>query len=198
MIIWIPIGTRHVATLRGAAWKLVCCEHCKERYAYMLQLEATGDNLDLLFLEGEQSAEKAREKAQDNLDAISRNYVHPIPCPRCGFYQEEMSQKLKDEASINPLQVVGGSIVLLSSLIALLVDGWITALVLAVVGFALLGYGMLVSFRFDANKGDPEPRKLLGQNHAVWGERLSELLKIIPDLERTGVALHQDEGVAPG
>jgi len=59
--IHIPIGARHVAAIRGAVWKLVDCEYCQERYAYLLELEATGQDHDLRFLDGAGSAARARE-----------------------------------------------------------------------------------------------------------------------------------------
>src|SRR4051794_12319726 len=102
--IHIPISAKYVAAVQGAVWKFVSCEHCRQRYAYLLELEATGDDHDLLFLDREGSAERARAKAEQNLAQKSRNVVLPVPCPHCGWYQEDMSRVLKEEASINPLQ----------------------------------------------------------------------------------------------
>jgi hypothetical protein len=48
-------------------WKVVSCAHCQQGYAYLLELEATGENHDLFFLNGEGSAELARAKAEENL-----------------------------------------------------------------------------------------------------------------------------------
>lgn len=114
MLIPIPIGTKHVAAVQGAVWKFVSCGHCQQRYAYQLELEATGENHDLLFLDGEGSAERARAQAEQNLLQKSRNVVVPVPCPSCGFYQDDMSRKLKEEVSVNSLQIAGGVIAVLS------------------------------------------------------------------------------------
>jgi len=185
MLIPIPVGARHIAAVRGAIWKFVCCTRCRQRYAYLLEIEATGEDHDLLFLEGEGSAERARAQAEENLLRKSRNCVLPVPCPSCGFYQNEMSRMLKEAVQINPIQIAGAVIAALSFIplafgIAYL---WVLTLVLAVAGLALLAYGYLVAFRFDPNAGDPQPRKVLGQRHAVWGEQLTELLAANPDAE---------------
>jgi hypothetical protein len=82
----IPIGTRHVAPVRGAVWKFVSCTHCQERYAYLLELEATGEDHDLAFLDGKGSAERARAQAERNFLQKSHNVVLPVPCPNCGFH----------------------------------------------------------------------------------------------------------------
>jgi len=174
----IPIGVKRVAAAQGAVWKVVSCARCQQRYAYLLELEATGEDHDLLFLDGHGSAERARAQAEQNLLQKGRNVVLPVPCPNCGFYQDDMSRKLKEEVSINRLQIAGLVIAVLS-LVPLAFSipyAWVLTLVLAVAGVALLAYGYVVAFRFDPNAGDPEPRKALGRRHAVWGEQLAELL----------------------
>src|SRR5262245_57108001 len=103
----IPIGVTQVASVQGAVWKLVSCAHCQQRYAYLLELEATGEDINLLFLEWEGSAERAQAKAEHNLAQKSSNVVLPVPCPNCGSYQDDMARNLKDEASINSVQIAG-------------------------------------------------------------------------------------------
>jgi hypothetical protein len=185
ILIPIPIGAKHVAAVQGAVWKIVSCAHCQQRYAYLLELEATGEDHDLLFLDGAGSAERARAQAEDNLLQKSRNVVVPVPCPNCGSYQDDMSRMLKQEVSLNSLQIAGVVIAVLS--VVPLAFGipyiWVLTIVLAVAGLALLAYGYLVAFRFDPNAGDPELRKALGRRHAVWGEQLAELLATMPKAE---------------
>ena len=186
----IPIGAKHVAAVQGAVWKVVPCAHCQQRYAYLLELEATGEDHDLLFFDGEGSAERARTKAEQNLLQKSRNVVLPIPCPNCGWYQDDMSRKLKEEVSINCLQIVGMLIAVLSLVpLALSIPfGWVLTLVLAVAGLFLVVYGYVVALRFDPNAGDPEPRKALGRKHAVSGEQLAELLATNTNAEQNAAA----------
>src|SRR5262249_39241275 len=160
----IPIGTRHVAAVRGAVWKFVSCAQCQQGYAYLLELEAHGEDHDLLSLDGEGSARRARAQAEHNLLQKSRNCVLPVPCPSCGSYQDEMARQLKEEAHVNRFQVAGVVIALLALVpLAFGLAYWVPALVLAVAGLALLAYGYVVAFRFDPNAGDPEPRKAIGR-----------------------------------
>lgn len=178
VLIPIPIGAKHVAAVRGAVWKFVSCTRCQQRYAYLMELEATGEDHDLAFLDGKGAAERARARAERNLLQKSRNVVLPVPCPNCGSYQDDMAKKLREEASINRVQILGLVIAVLS-LIPLTFDAayaWVLTLLVALAGVALVGYGSVLAFRFEPNAGDPEPRKALGRRHAVWGEQLTELL----------------------
>jgi hypothetical protein len=186
VIIPIPTGTRYVATLKGGTWKFVTCEKCRQPYAYLLVLEATGQGHNTLFLDAEGAAQQAREQAIQNYEAKSRNCVLPVPCPQCGFYQPDMVAQLKDKGSINALQVAGAVLVLLSfaPLAFKAAYAWVVTLVLAVLGVVVLALGYVVAFRFDPNAGDPEPRKAIGRQGSVWGERLVELKKIVDEVER--------------
>jgi hypothetical protein len=177
-----PPGKKAVASVQGSVWKFVSCEHCPQCYAYLLELEATGE--DLPFLSADGSAERAQAKAQENLSQKKQRCILPVPCPCCGHYQTAMSGLLKEEASINPFQIAGVLIAVLG-FIPLAFDiayNWVITLVIAVAGVCLLAYGYYLSFRFDPNAGDPEPRKALGQKHAVWGEQLGKLLTASPDV----------------
>lgn len=158
-----------------------------------MELEASGEDHDLLFLDGEGSAERARIHAEQNFLRKSCNVVLPVPCPNCGFYQDDMSQILKDENLVNSFQIVGGAITVLS-LVPLILDIpniWILTIVLAVAGLALMAYGYVIAFRFDPNAGDPEPRRTLGRRHAVWGEQLGRLPATSP---RAGSDVQPDRG----
>ena len=178
MLIPIPIGTKHAVAVRGTVWRFVNCERCQQPFAYLLQLEATGEDHDLLFLDGTTSAARAQAQAEQNLLRKSDNLVVPIPCPHCGSYQGDMSRQLKDEASINLHQVAGAAVILLS-FVPLAFDVpyvWVATVLVATAGLAVLVHGCLRSLRFDANAGDPAPRREFARRHTVWGERLAALV----------------------
>jgi len=181
----IPIGARYIAAARGAVWKFVSCAHCQQSYAYLVNLEATGEDHDLLFFDGEGATQRARVKAEENLLEQSRNVVVPVPCPTCGCYQNDMSRMLKEDVSINRFQIAGLviGVIALVPLMFGIPNIWILTVVLAIAGLALLTWGYVLAFRFDANAGDPEPRKALGRRHAVWGEQLAGLLAAIRPAE---------------
>jgi hypothetical protein len=95
-----------------------------------------------------------------------------------------MSRLLKEEASLNLFQMGGGLIAVLG-FIPLAFDSasnWVITLVFGVAGVCLMAHGYYLSSRFDPNAGDPEPRKALGQRHAVWGDQLAKLLAASPDV----------------
>jgi len=161
--------------------KVVSCENCKQSYAILLDVEARGEDLDLLFLDSDGSKDRADAQARENLAAKIRNSVAVIPCPQCGFYQEDMVRQLKENAWTNPVQIIGAIVVLLS-FIPLACDisySWIMTLVLAAAGVMLLVRGYVVSYRYDPNAGDPGPRKVIGQNNSVWGDQLGQMLSQI-------------------
>jgi hypothetical protein len=178
----VPIGVVHSAAVAGAVWRLVSCAHCRQDYAYLLELEASAAVHDLLFLEGEGAAERARAKAEHNLLQKSRNVVMPVPCPGCGCYQEDMARLLKEDKSINRVQIVG-LVIALAALVPLALSIpyiWVLSIVLGLAGVALVIWGCVLALRFDPNSGDPEPRKAQGRRHAVWGAELAELLAAHP------------------
>ena len=105
------------------------------------------------------------------------------PCPQCGTYQPDMASQLRDDAAVNPMQLFGGAIAALS-LIPLAFDVEylrVLTVVGAAVGLAILAYGYKIAFRFDPNAGDPEPRKAIGREHAVWGDDLAAIRRPKPD-----------------
>jgi hypothetical protein len=102
MLIPIPIGARYVA----AVWKFIDCSHCQRRFAYLLELEATGETHGPLFFDGQGTAELAHAQAEQTFLLKSRTLVVPVPCPNCGMYQDDMSRKLKEETSINTFQII--------------------------------------------------------------------------------------------
>ena len=88
-----------------------------------------------------------------------------------------MAKRLKEEAWSNPLQFVGGLIVLIA-FVPLAFDfayNWVPTLVLAAAGLSVLVYGYVVAFRFDPNAGDAEPRMEAGRRLTVWGDSMTAI-----------------------
>jgi hypothetical protein len=190
MVIPIPIGAKNVVTLQKAVWKFVSCAHCQQPYAYLLELKATGEDQDLLFLDGQGSKERARTQAERNLLQQTRNVVAPVPCPQCGCYQDDMLRLLKAEDRINWLQIIGAAITVLSfvPLVLGIPYLWVLTIVVAAAGLGVLTYGYVVAHRFDPNAGDPEPRKAIARRNAVWGEHLAKLIETNPDAAQQAAA----------
>jgi hypothetical protein len=180
----IPTGVKHVACVRGSVLKVISCQHCHQRFAYRVELEAEGHVIDLSYLDGQRSAEQALQKAQDNLLRKRDNAVLPVPCPNCGMYQDDMARSLKADASVNWQQIVGGVVFAVSFLPVLLAVrdpmAWGVIVVGAGVGLALVVRGYTTSFGFDPNAGDPDPRRADGRRLTIWGEELAQLLEEVP------------------
>jgi hypothetical protein len=175
----IPIGTKYYAVLRESSWKVVTCEYCQETYAFVLDIEAQGSDTDLLFLDSSGAEQRAIAQARENLSAKTQNSIATVPCPQCGFYQADMVRQMKEDAWVNPTQIAG-AIVILLALIPLTLGiayVWVVTAVVATAGAALLGYGYVLSSRYDPNAGDATVRKESAQKHAVWGDQLAQMLK---------------------
>jgi hypothetical protein len=184
MIIPIPVATRWVATAQGTVWKVVTCSHCRQRYAFLLELETTGTDVGPpLWLDAEGSTKRAQARAEENLSKMARNVVFPLPCPNCGCYQRDMVDRLRTEGTSNT-PVIAGLIVAVLSLIPLAFRVpyiWVATVVGVSVGLGLISYADWAAARWDPNAGDPEPRKARGRKQTVWGEELDRLLTTDPD-----------------
>jgi hypothetical protein len=98
-------------TIQGSVRKLISCAHCTQEYAYLLTLEAIGADLTLGLLDETGSARRAQAQAEETRLMKSRYALFPVPCPNCGFYQDDMALRLNELASKRPLiagLVVGG------------------------------------------------------------------------------------------
>ncbi len=142
-----------------------------------MHLEAIGHDDKIPFLEDEGATQRARAHAQRNLAKKCENVVLPTPCPCCGYYQDDMAGILKEEAYHDRLFGVGMAVTVLSFIpLAFSVPNiWIATVAGVSLGGALMAYVELAAARFDPNAGDPEPRKLFGQKHTLWGEKLEKL-----------------------
>jgi hypothetical protein len=178
MIIPIPYATRWVATAHGTVWKVLTCSHCRQRYAFELELETTGQVVGPPLSLSDEGAKLAQARAEENLSKMGRNVVIPLPCPNCGCYQPDMVERLRTEGTSNA-PVKAGLIIAVLSLIPLafrISYIWVATAAGVSVGFGLIGYADWAAARWDPNAGDPEKRKARGRRRAVWGEELDRLL----------------------
>jgi hypothetical protein len=183
MFIPIPVATQWVATAHGTVWKVVTCSHCRERYAFLLELETTGKEVGPpLLLASEEGPRRAQARAEENLSKMARNVVFPLPCPNCGCYQPDMVERLRAEGTSNA-PVKAGLIIGVLSFIPLAFSVpyiWVATVAGVSVGLGLIGYADWAAARWDPNAGDPEPRIARSRKRAVWGEQLDRLLATDP------------------
>jgi hypothetical protein len=73
---------------KGTIRKDVTCELCSKEYSYELSRKGSGRSTG--FILSNAALMEARERAQANLAKILSNACDPVPCPYCGWYQEDM------------------------------------------------------------------------------------------------------------
>lgn len=90
MIVWME----YKCNLAGRTYKFVECEECKQKYVYGMVRKATGQGDSLYFLDNAGAQNRARNSAQAQLEKALANDCDPVPCPKCGSYQDDMVEKL--------------------------------------------------------------------------------------------------------
>src|SRR5579871_595585 len=91
----IPSGLDYFTTTTGSVLKLVRCESCHAEYAYELQRSAEGKGSSFLFLDNQGAAARASSRAEANLRNKLERGVDLVPCPECGWYQDNMQRKAR-------------------------------------------------------------------------------------------------------
>jgi hypothetical protein len=137
----------------------------------------------------------AREMARQRLRDMLRHHIDPVPCPRCGWFQEEMLPLLRNRR-LQWLRGLGITCLVLGGLAAAGTTGWAqhrigrhvepplptllaavaAAAIALVLGAALLFVRHLNIARYDPN--DPETNREridLGRSLTLTDEEAAEL-----------------------
>jgi hypothetical protein len=129
---------------RGSTIKTVTCERCGKEYSY--SLKRTGRGRGTNFLLGSSGSSEAASRAQSSLLHKLANDCDPVPCPKCGWYQEHMVQKArtlkhrwvkKTAFALFPLSVLMG----IAGFMALIAEngfGFLTVFLLTLAALAAL------------------------------------------------------------
>src|ERR1051326_5823491 len=80
----------HSATASGSALKLVACERCQSECVYRLGRTSFARVQGEVFVDSEEDAELAASHAEELLEETLEGAIDPVPCPVCGWYQEDM------------------------------------------------------------------------------------------------------------
>jgi hypothetical protein len=91
----IPYGMDYYATVSGSILKRVQCEQCEHEYGYLMTRKGRGLARSWMFLDKQGASESANRKAEKQLFRRLEQSCDPVPCPRCGWYQEEMVRRLR-------------------------------------------------------------------------------------------------------
>jgi hypothetical protein len=191
----VPIGLMFFWLLsknvkvRGSTVVGTRCQQCGEKYHYQLKRAAWGQN---------PSKTMAREMAQKQLRGKLRNDIDPVPCPDCGWFQEEMVLLLR-ERRLRWLRALGIACVALGMALGLGVAIWaqeqlvsptvatlLAALAIAVVpllgGAAFLLLRHFDNARYDPNDPETEQERIeLGRCRTVTKEKAAEMIELMWD-----------------
>jgi hypothetical protein len=86
----------HTARQTGSLLKRVECVDCSHVFGYQLTRTGVGYGHAPLTLGGEGAAKIAGIRANNELHDALKQGVDPVPCPRCGIFQPDMVQLLRE------------------------------------------------------------------------------------------------------
>jgi hypothetical protein len=170
--------------------KTVHCESCHAEYVYRLERTRTGSGTsDVLFFDAAGATERATQEAHKKLRHSLQDGVDLVPCPACGWYQQDMVCEGKERrygwmvvlglvliVGLFPLAMIflvicsltcppGPPLIPWQVMLASLVT-------VALMGTFLLAAGWILPGRYDPNDDDPEARIQLGRSRALLREEI--------------------------
>jgi hypothetical protein len=184
-------GSDYSCSTSGAVLKLVHCECCEAQYVYRMERSAKGQGTSVWFLNNAGAARAASE-ADTQLRCMLERDVDPVPCPKCGWYQQNMLRSARSEQG-SRLLYVGVCFTLAfipAAVIGLCVNFFVgrggqpvvsgpvflaCSALWVVFGLSLILAGFIVAVRYDPNTQDLEARKLIGQTRAKLREEFEKL-----------------------
>ncbi len=179
------------ATDSAGILKDVRCEQCQAGYVYWMTRSATGRSTSILFIDMKVAQERAAVRAAESLQRKLEKGCEVVPCPACGWIQEQMIAKARRDYWPWWPNVRSALYVLIAVFFALTMVFWYmrTPAAPAIVfgAPAALGICVLVavalpitrsilSARYDPNAADQESRILLARTRALLREELEKQL----------------------
>jgi hypothetical protein len=179
--------------MTGAVLKVVHCACCGVVYIYQLKRLVRGEGYSFLSLDNEGATARAASKAEAELHDTLERSVDPVPCPACGWYQQNMLLKARKEHRsgmlYTGLYVTIGLIPV--AIIGAMINGGIERNGDAVIPWPvflgglsfwlMLGVGLMVTkfilaATYDPNRQDVETRKQIGRARAMLREELEKMI----------------------
>ena len=137
------VGNRYTVSVSGSRWKAVHCTHCRTDWAYKVSRQATGEGRSPYFLDNDGAQARARQSAVESLERKLSSAADNIACPKCGYYQEDMVQRLRSSQHTG-LAVLGGFAI--AGAVGTLLVGLAAAPVASMAVAGLMVVGAIVSF----------------------------------------------------
>ncbi len=94
----VSVGKTYTTHVAGKTVKRVRCDHCSGEFAYRMEREAAGQELDLLWRDGAGARQKSEATARREVDAKLQKGDELVPCPSCGRFQRAMVKRRRMQA----------------------------------------------------------------------------------------------------
>jgi hypothetical protein len=89
-VVPIPYAMNYTSTVQARIPKLVACEQCTFEYVYIMERTGQGSGTSMLFLDNSGAQDRATTSAHDEVRMKLERSCDPVPCPSCGWYQQQM------------------------------------------------------------------------------------------------------------
>ena len=94
---YVPAGSKHVATLGARAWIPHRCDHCAHLFAHAARMEGAGTGRSPLWIGQEAARERAVKGAVASLERKLAENADPVFCPACGRLSLAAVAHLQDD-----------------------------------------------------------------------------------------------------
>ena len=213
-MLFLLVYWRFVRTSLGSAIREVQCEKCQERFAYEIVRLGIGSDVSPYFLRDEAAEASASKQSQRDLTRRIAKETDPVPCPHCGWMQDDMIRGVRRGMLqwIRPLVygswAIWGFVLFLAAGTEYSVkgsNGYWTAVIVPNLGLALwpvgVGIGLLIcrwllALRYSPNRYYPTPADsppcapvaLLAGRDGKWAPVAPR--KVLLDNGRVAMRLH--------
>jgi hypothetical protein len=192
----IPYGESFHTTAHGCLPKRVRCEECDHKYYYVLQRSATGEGTNLLFIDKKGAQRRSVRNAKANLQQALSSECDPVPCPKCGWYQQDMVRRARQLhhrwLAQAALWVFSAAAVLaVLAIVTIFLEQrlqhevwqnirnllWILAAACVILSLAFGATKLIVSSGYDPNQEEVKERKRLGKQLTITREEYEEMIQ---------------------
>jgi hypothetical protein len=189
----LPLVREYTCTMAGAVVKLVYCDSCGAGYAYRMNRSVQEVEGSSFFLHNAEAEAGAASKAEAQLRGTLERSVDPVPCPACGWYQQNMLRSARREHRLGMLYTgLGLTIgVIAVALIGVVINAlagppgypviswhifWGVLIAMGIPGIGLMAAKLVLAACYDPNTEDVETRKQIGQARVIPREEFEEMI----------------------
>ncbi|MBL8794571.1 MAG: hypothetical protein JNM56_11750 [Planctomycetia bacterium] len=206
----IPYAMEYIATVAGAALKLVQCEKCQAVYMYRMERQVQSSETSWLFVDGQGAENRAAARARQQLEQTLEHDCDPVPCPECGCYQEPMFAAVRQRhrrwmfylgvlllaiSCVSPCQLATVSAKSQDPTVARQL--LITVLLVSLMGgISLIMVRKLQSMNWDPNSADQDLKSRAAKSRAIPKAHIDKLVQAAKSLAESLIGLTNTEAEA--